>query len=129
VAGDRLVVHGSAALAGDRPAHGVLLTVGERTGRRVVGIGEGRTRPHARQPYLHDHLFNEVELDPDEPVGLWRAKVDLARLPDAVVRIDAWVVDAGRMLLHPLPQRIVLDRAAGGDGRVRVISRAEEGAR
>lgn len=111
--GDRLLVRGEAALAHGRPAHGVLLTVGDGSERRVVGIGEGRSRPEGRV-YLHDHLFGEVELDPDEPTGLWRAKVDLARLPDApVVHVQAFLVDSGRMRIYPLAQSVSISRGAG----------------
>ncbi len=116
-AGQRLVVRGDAALAGGRPAHGVLLTVGGGRERRVVGIGEGRSRPLGRA-YLHDHLFGEVELDPEEPTGVWKAKVEMARLPgDPVVYVDAFLVDAGRMRLYPLAQRVSFSRA---DVRVEV---------
>ena len=116
-AGEQLVVRGDAALEGGRPAHGVLLTVGDGPERRVVGIGEGRSRPAGR-PYLHDHLFGEVELDPEEPTGVWSAKLDLARLPDSpAFHVDAFVVDAGRMRLYPIPQRVSVSRA---DGRLEV---------
>lgn len=117
MAGNRLVVRGDGALAGGRPAHGVLLTVGDGAERRVVGIGEGRSRPEGRA-YLYEHLFGEVELDPDEPTGLWRAKVDLDRLPDApTVVVQAFLVDSGRMRIYPLEPRISITR---GTGRVKI---------
>ena len=116
-AGSQLVIDGDAALGRGRDAHGVLLTVGAEDGRRVVGIGEWRARPAGRL-YLHDHLFGEVELDPATPTGLWKAKVDLDRLPDApAVDVEAFAVDAHRMRLHPLPQRIRVTRS---DGALRV---------
>jgi hypothetical protein len=122
---DRLLVRGEAALAHGRPAHGVLLTVGKGSERRVVGIGEGRSRPAGR-PYLHDHLFGEVELDPEEPTGLWRAKVDMTRLPNSrVVYVDAFLVDSGRMRIYPLAQRVSISRD-GGRAQVEVLPAAGE---
>jgi hypothetical protein len=124
----RLAARGHAAL-GWRPgreAHGVLLTVGDEGARRVVGIGEGRARPPGRL-YRHDHLHGEIELDPAKPTGVWRAKVDVAQLPEApVVQIEAFVVDADHMRLHPLPQRLRVTRSAG-ELRVEVESIEEPG--
>jgi hypothetical protein len=109
-AGQRLVVHGHAALAPGRNAHGVLLAVQGGQGLRVVAVGEGRSRP-AGAVYLHDHLHSEVELDPDAPTGNWKAKLELARLPAAPsVHIEAYAVDAERMRLHRLPQDIRVSR-------------------
>jgi hypothetical protein len=118
-AGERLVVHGHAALAPGRTAHGVLLAVRGGRGLRVVAVGEGRSRP-AGAVYLHDHLHSEVELDPDVPTGDWKAKLELARLPDAAsVHIEAYAVDAERMRLHRLPQDIRVSRAP--DLRVELV--------
>jgi hypothetical protein len=109
-AGERLVVHGRAALAAGRTAHGVLLVVRGGRGPRVVAVGEGRSRP-AGAVYLHDHLHSEVELDPDAPTGHWKAKVELARLPASpTILIEAYAVDAERMRLHRLPQDIRVSR-------------------
>jgi len=110
VTGARLVVHGRAALAPGRTAHGVLLVVQGDEGPRVVGVGEGRSRPLGAV-YLHDHLHSEVELDSDTPTGNWKAKLELARLPAAPsVHIEAYAVDAERMRLHRLPQDIRVSR-------------------
>lgn len=117
--GDRLVVHGHAALAPGRMAHGVLLAVRGGQGLRVVAVGEGRSRP-AGAVYLHDHLHSEVELDPDVPTGDWKAKLELAGLPDGPsVRIEAYAVDAERMRLHRLPQDIRVSR--GPTPRVELV--------
>jgi hypothetical protein len=111
-AGERLVVHGRAALARGRTAHGVLLIVRDDAGPRVVGVGDGRSRPEGAV-YLHDHLHSEVELDADAPTGRWKAKLDLARLPAAAaLHVEAYAVDAERMLLHRLPQDIRVSRGA-----------------
>jgi hypothetical protein len=112
--GEQLIVRGRAWLPGDdhRDSHGVLLTVRNPAGQRfVVGVGEGRSQPSFPMG-RHDHLFNEIEFPFGEGVGRWKAKVSLSALPASPdVEVEVWAVDAGRMRLHRLAQRIAVRRS------------------
>jgi hypothetical protein len=128
--------HGRIALAGhawlpdaDRRADGVLLVARDAAGEReVIEVFElqGLPRVHIAG---HEHAFNHVLLPGAEQFGAFDAEVTVRAFPDGrETEVEAFAVDAERLRVRPLGDRLVVRRSgAEAVAWVRRTSAPEDG--
>ena len=112
---ERVYVHGFAWLEyAGRRADGVLVAVRDGDGRRILAVAEVHGFPLFEASEF-DHVFNEVELPNATSMAPFVARLPLADLPEAPrVDLELLAVDARRMQLHPLRERVRVERGPDG---------------
>jgi hypothetical protein len=106
----RVVITGFAWL-GARRADGVLLVIrGDDSERRVLTVAELQGLPVVHIA-AHEHAFNFVNLPGAEDFAAFEGRLLPQQLPDgAELEIEAFAVDAERMRLTPLAERVRAQR-------------------
>jgi hypothetical protein len=108
----RIELNGFAWLpSANRRADGVLLVARDAAGApRVVAIAELAGLPIAHIT-AHEHAFNFVRLPGVEHFGAFAARILPAQLPpQPEIVLEAYAVDAARMRLEPLGDRVRVSR-------------------